>query len=290
LTFIAQTQADLDTVKARIAAVETEIAAAEAALPGMALRDALGRPEAGDELIKPRVAALHEHRADLFLALGAADLAERERIAEAKVREDASRQRALAQHLARIDKEAATVAAAAEHLQKSFVRLAEAGRAAEALLPPRLRAAHWFSYFVAPKHLRTLLQAELFRVGQSNAPAYVQKAFIENVKAPGNRGQLKTLVQLVAEKTAAARNDMRGQAPAGPMAHPHRPHDPMPHDPLMGGTHSAAPAKAAADAPAGVTPALVGAPSSRRIAPVEIVVDLTTGLKEPDVLEETAHV
>ena len=129
---------DLDVIRAKLADCEAEIRTAEAALRQAALGAVLSDdPRAGYEPIA-ELQALRARHELMQVALEAAEQAERDALAALSAREHQARKRALAQHSARLSREANDVSTALRQLHDALNRLTASGAAITALLPPAI--------------------------------------------------------------------------------------------------------------------------------------------------------
>jgi hypothetical protein len=163
MAFQAQSTADLQTIVAKLAECEEQLAIAEAAAPAASLRIHLGSAQAGDAELVAKLMPLREERDQLRMAREAAEIVERERKEAAKSRGLASRVRAAQQAVGRLDKEMHASAAAAEAMVRSFARAAENARAIYALWPNAKITDQ-----ITPSRLARLIQAEIERAGRAS--------------------------------------------------------------------------------------------------------------------------
>ena len=209
--FQAQTQADLDTVLARLAAVEEQLAELEAAAPAAALRSALGTGTDDDALMVARLPVLRAERDSLLMARDAAAQAEADRLAAAKNRELASQVRAAQQHLATCQKELTAACAAADQLTKCYTRAIAASRSTVALLPQSIRRQAYAELMFSPKRLRRYLLIEMTRVGrqlgESVVADYASGSFVRDVE--DRSGKIPPGGDLLARDLAMLKSDLR---------------------------------------------------------------------------------
>jgi hypothetical protein len=301
--FTANTQVDLVTVNDKLAAVEASIAEAETLLPPVALREALGRQEPGDEELAPRIRDLHAERDKLTLALSEADRLEQARLAEARAKEKEARNRACSQAVGRLEKSTAKLSSIAEAFANEYGRLLEDSRSLLALLPPQIVRSGLPDTSFSPKQIRRLAELELHRLTRSaSMPLFFGRSPWTRDHEDGHGGIFPITKILGARLDAVKRERLRAQPPAAVLAFPHRPDAPMVPNPYgANATHSAALPTGAADTAAAESDAparSAAAPLPRKVAPpLDGVVDLRgrdlgvpkTG--EPDVLsEEPAYV
>jgi hypothetical protein len=212
--FTSQTAADLETVKARLAECEQQIAEAEFKLPNASLRLALGNAEPGDDAVGPRLRELHAERDLLRSALSAAEQAEADRKEQARQRALASQCRAASQHQARAEKELLAAAAAGEQMQRAFDRFAEAMRSTAALLPGRMRDQFFMQ--LSPKYWQKLLLIETYaaakRLGSAVPIVPEFSGYAEHIKG-WRSGTVPTLSQLMARDLTPIKTKLRELMP-----------------------------------------------------------------------------
>jgi hypothetical protein len=204
MAFQSDQQKNIDTVKASLEAVEQELAQAEATAPAAALRKVLGTATDEDAALLAKLPVLRDERDSLQLAQLAAEHLEAERKEEARARENVARERALVQHLAKIQKEALAVASAAENLVKAHVRMAEAARSAAALLPPKLQAGFWFQTAMSERGIAQKVRTELARLAKLNRIDPIAGNLELHVNTD-NRGSIRPFIDHIGRITADAK-------------------------------------------------------------------------------------
>jgi hypothetical protein len=163
MPFQAQTAADLDTVRARLEALDEELAQLEATAPAAALRKALGTGSDEDDELLARLPLARDERSTLAMAVDAADRAEQDRQNAAKHKEIASKIRAGQGYLAALDRDMHMCAAAVENMCAAFAAATENARALYTLFPGSNNLAP-----VAPSRLARIIGAEIERHGRAN--------------------------------------------------------------------------------------------------------------------------
>jgi hypothetical protein len=136
--FRAKATMDLETVTAKLAAVEAEIATAEGELSRVSLASVLSDDQATGFEAVTRLNELRTRREILRHALGAATAAEQERLASLRSKADLAQRRALAQHLAAMERHAVSLVAAQVAVRDIFRQLVNAADGARANLPKHL--------------------------------------------------------------------------------------------------------------------------------------------------------
>jgi hypothetical protein len=204
MTFIAQSTADVQTVKARLAEVEHDLAEVEATAPAAALRKVLGTATDEDAALLAKLPVLRDERDSLQLAQLAAEHLEAERKEEARARENVARERALVQHLAKISREAVAVASAAENLVSAHARMAEAARSAAALLPPKLQAGYWFQTAMSERGIAQKVRTELARLAKLNRIDPIA-GNLELHVSTDNRGSVPSFINTISRITTDAK-------------------------------------------------------------------------------------
>jgi hypothetical protein len=174
--FRAKTTENLETVRAKLAAVNEEVARLEADADRVALAAALDdNPSTGFAAIS----SLQEARARrdmLQRAEVAALAAENARLAALRSAADKARDRALAQHAGVMEREAAVIEDACAALQQSFTRAAAAQAASLALLPAKMRQEFSGTLGLMTVHcLRQLVEEELGRLGRGSLAPLVPR-------------------------------------------------------------------------------------------------------------------
>jgi hypothetical protein len=166
----------LEQVRAKLAAVNDEVARLEADADKIALAAALDdNPSTGFAAIS----SLQEARARrdmLQRAEVAALAAENARLAALRSAADKARDRALAQHFATLEREAAIAADACATLQTAFAKMAAAQSSASALLPARLRQELSGQLgALTIEYLRMLTNQEIGRLGRGSPTPLLQR-------------------------------------------------------------------------------------------------------------------
>jgi hypothetical protein len=166
----------LEAVRLKLAAVNDEVARLEADADRVALAAALDdNPSTGFAAIS----SLQEARARrdmLQRAEIAALTAENARLAALRSAADKARDRALAQHMATLEREAVIAADACATLQTAFAKMAAAQASATALLPPKLRTELSGQLGVVTlEYLRIIVNQELGRLGRQSPAPLVQR-------------------------------------------------------------------------------------------------------------------
>jgi hypothetical protein len=178
--FKARATQDLQTVTIKLAAVEAEIAMAEAALRDASLAAALAEPNTdaagkGFEAIG-QLQALRANKELLLHARAKAQEAENARLNELRSKADKARERALTQHMATLEKEAAIASDACQALQAAFDKMAAAQSSVAALTPARLRSELTGQLGILTlEYLRMLINQNLGKLGRASPTPLVQR-------------------------------------------------------------------------------------------------------------------
>jgi hypothetical protein len=171
--FKAKATMDLETVTARLAEIEAEIADGEAELSRISLNAVLSDDQnAGFECVG-RLSELRTRRELLQRALSAAQQAENERIAGLKSKADKARSRALSQHLALMERHAVSIVAAQSAVRDHFRQLVNAADGVRANLPKHLNGhvQEGLTNQLSADSLRFLTEVSAYGLSQEGIPA-----------------------------------------------------------------------------------------------------------------------
>ena len=215
--FRSPEQTAIARVEALLAANEKALEEIGRELPQLYLRRVEGTERAADAEVEARHTTLVAERDKLRLALAAAQQNQDARAAANRFKEDASRQRALAQHLSRLHRCAMKFMAAAQNMNAALVEMMDAARSAYAVLPPKLQLQN--SGPLSPGYLARIARATLAVVDMrnpENARLFHHSPWHEDLRLGG--GKWATLPEIVLKHTTALRE----------MAERHRVPDPDP--------------------------------------------------------------
>jgi hypothetical protein len=209
---------DGQVIRAKLATVEQEIAAAETELRQASLAAALSDdPDAGFDTVA-RLNGLRSRKELLQAALQAAEQAERDRLAALHAREWAARKRSLAQKSGALLREVDAVARASTELDQARRRMAEVGAGMVALLPVQLRNAQKpYSAMLSGPSLREMADLELFRLDPNtrSKPTLRLVEYIGSVQDP-RTGALREMRSLVGDLVAGLKTEFDHLAPTAP--------------------------------------------------------------------------
>jgi hypothetical protein len=220
MPFQSAEQQQLDTVEARLLAVEADLQAVEGAAPAAALRVHTGTPEDGDADLLARLPVLRAECASLYMARDAATQAEADRLELARLRALASSARAAQQHLSKWQSELENAALHGSNMQRAYERAAAAGRSALAAMPPKMRVQYMLT--LAPKRAKRLLMIETHQVAKRAGQDPVIPEMLgwsEDVKGWAS-GQVPTLQTLLMRDVEPIRAQLRQFIPSSSAGSP----------------------------------------------------------------------
>lgn len=208
---------DLETVKAKIATCDAEIAQAEANLRTVSLQAALSEdPNAGSEAID-RLNQLRGKRELLTNALQAAEQAQAEREAQARHREWQARRRALSQQTGRLQRDAVKVTKALATLEEAIGRMEQAGSAIVALCPPIMKTpARPFHELFSPLVMRDLVRLERYRLGDKSSRPERLGNYMQ-FQDP-RTGMVRSMTDILSEKIATVKALFERAGPTAPVS------------------------------------------------------------------------
>jgi hypothetical protein len=213
----------LDSVRAKLDACKAQIETAEADLRRVSVSAVLGEDPAPGFDAVTRLNELRSRKELLEAALAQALQQEADAQAALHHRDFQARQRALRQHLGRVQRDASDLSLALQATRDAFRRLADTGQSIVALLPPSMRnPARPFHEMFAPDHLRDLADVEAFRLSQGGiaAPGAVEHPARLRQYEDTATGAITPLSQILGEITGRVRDEFNQAEPTKPSAVP----------------------------------------------------------------------
>jgi hypothetical protein len=227
---------DAEQVRAKLANVETSIAAAEAELRQASLAAALSDDaDAGYDAVA-RLHGLRGRKAILEAALAEALRIETDAQAALRHREWVARKRSLAQKAGQLDRDAADVAKATKALHEARSRMSDTASGIAALLPRQLRtpAKPWHE-LMGPMLMRQLGLLAMWSLDQTGPRPDRIANYLGGNFQNARTGQVRAISEIVGELThnLKAEFDRTGPValapePSGPFAAKLQPQPPLP--------------------------------------------------------------